>query len=169
MDIRHKTAFMGLHGTMDSTDWTYLANVDGQRVRIPPAFAKLAGVDDVSPKSPIDCWLLVLKAGKFLVQRQSTADAGGPIPKILRHMESLVSQDSANESDEEIAIRARLFPCVVTWHDRGPRLNLPKEIFYLAPGERSHIYFVKVEEHIEIWFPETLQKAVSVPLSEVLG
>jgi hypothetical protein len=92
----------------------------------------------------------------------------GPIAKILRHLEALASHDSADERDEEIAIRARLFPCTVTWHQRGPRLNFPKEILHLAAGERSQVFLVKVEGQVEVWFPDKLQRAVSAPFTDVL-
>ena len=155
---------------MDSSDWVALARVDGQRARIPPEFAKLAGVSDVSSDCPADCWLLVLKQGRFELQKKISATiTTGPIAEILRHLESLVAMDSDTETDEMIALRARLFSCTVTWHERGPRINLPKEIFQLTPGERSHIYFLRVAGHVEIWFPDLLQKAVSVPLSEILS
>jgi hypothetical protein len=165
--ISYEINYTGFNGTMDSADWVALANVDGQRVRLPPDFAKLAGVSEVSPESPIDCWLLVLKQGRFQLQRKLSPTP--TIAEILRHLESLATVDSDSESDEEIAIRARLFSCVVTWHQRGPRINLPKEIFYLAPGERSHVYFLKVAGHIEIWFPDILRRAVSVPISGALS
>src|ERR1700733_10246371 len=98
---------MGLHGTMDSCDWVAVANIDGQRARIPPEFAKLAGVNDVSSNSPVDCWLVVLKPGKFQLQRKQSATTEDVSSDLLRHLEGLVAMDSASESDEEIAIRAR--------------------------------------------------------------
>jgi hypothetical protein len=147
-----------------------VAKVDGQRVHLPPDFAKLAGVNDVSPESPIDCWLLVLKPGRFKLQKQSPPPTEGPIADILHHWGELATHDSDdNESDQEIAIRTRLLSCLVTWHDRGPRINLPKEVFQLATGERSHIYLLKVAGAVELWFPDTLQRAVSMPISEVLS
>jgi hypothetical protein len=154
---------------MNLPDWIALAKVDGQRVRLPPEFAKLAGVDGVAPESPIDCWLLVLKPGRFKLRKQSPLPTEGPVADILHHWEGLVTHDSDNESDQEIAIRARLLSCVVTWHERGPRINLPKEVFQLAIGERSFIYLLKVAGTVELWFPDNLQRAVSVPISEVLS
>jgi len=159
---------MGLHGTPKPPEWVTIVNVDGQRVRLPPEFAKLAGVNDVSPDSPIACWLLVLKPGRFKLQKQSPVVTEGPIADILRHWDNLAMHDSDNESDAEIAVRARLLSCVVTWHERGPRINLPKEVFQLTVGERSQIYLLKVAACLELWFPDTLQRAVSVPISEIL-
>jgi hypothetical protein len=170
MDINKEMQATGLQGTQNLADWVALAKVDGQRVRLPPEFAKLAGVDGVSPESSIDCWLLVLKPGRFKLLKQSPPPTNGPIADILHHWEELVTHDSDdNESDQEIAIRARLLSCVVTWHQRGPRINLPKEVFQLAIGERSHIYLLKVAGAVELWFPDTLQRAVSMPISEVLS
>jgi len=159
---------MGLHGTTKQSEWVALANVDGQRVRLPPDFAKLAGVNEVTPESPIDCWLLVLKPGRFKLLRHSPEVSEGAVVAILRRQEALAVEDSDSESDEEIALRARLFSCSVRWHEKGPRLNLPKEIFQLGIGERSQIYLMKVAGYVELWFPDNLQRAVSVPLSEVL-
>ncbi len=170
VDIKKEMYVKGLHGTPNLSDWVALAKVDGQRVRLPPEFAKLAGVNGVSPESFIDCWLLVLKPGRFKLQKQSPLPTEGPIADILHHWEELVTHDSDdNESDQEVAIRARLLSCVVTWHQRGPRINLPKEVFQMAIGERSHVYLLKVAGAVELWFPDTLQRAVSVPISEALS
>jgi hypothetical protein len=154
---------------MNLPEWVGLANVDGHRVRFPGGFAKLAGVDHISPESSIECWLIVLKAGRFLLQRQDQVRAEDLVTRVLRYFESLASHDSADESEEEIAKRARLFSCTVTWHERGPRLNLPKEIFYLTPGEKSQVYFVRVVGLVEIWFPEILQRATAKHLPELFS
>lgn len=153
---------------MIASTWATVARVDKQRIHLPSEFAKLAGVEGVSPKVPIDCWLHVIKEGRFLLQRQDPTPTDGPIAKILNHLERLASIDSADENDDEIAIRARLFPCSVTWHERGPRLNAPKEILYLASGDRSHVFLLKVDGCVELWFPDKLQTAVSVPLTDIL-
>jgi hypothetical protein len=153
---------------MNADTWATVAKVDKQRIHLPSEFAKLAGVEGVLPKSQIDCWLLVIKEGRFLLQKQDPPPTDGPIAKILNHLERLASIDSADENEEEIAIRARLFPCSVTWHERGPRLNAPKEILYLASGERSHVFLLNVDGCVEVWFPEKLQRAVSVPLDDIL-
>ncbi len=160
---------MGLHGTKNLSEWVALASIDGQRVRLPPEFAKLAGVNEVSSDSPIDCWLLVLKPGRFKLQKQFPPVTGAPIADILRHWEGLARHDSDSESEEEIALRARLLSCVVTWHERGPRINLPKEVFQLTVGERSSVYLLKVAGCVELWFPDKLQQAVSIPLADILS
>jgi hypothetical protein len=159
---------LGIHGTTEVPVWIAVASIDGQRVRLPSEFAKLAGVDGVTPNVPIDCWLLVIKPGRFKLQRQSPPATEGPIGDILRHWEALALGDPEDETDERIALRAILLPCVATWHERGPRINLPKEIFQLAVGDQSHIYLMSVAGGVELWFPTKLQQAVSVPLSDVL-
>jgi hypothetical protein len=158
---------MVIDGNTIPKKWVALATVVGQRVRLPPEFARLAGL---SGAAPVDCWLAVLRPGRFQLRKQLPRPNDGPAAQILDHLEELSSDDSVDgtESNEQIAVRARLLSCVVTGPRSGPRVNLPKEIFHMSTGERSHIYLLNVGGYVELWFPATFQEAVSVPISEVL-
>jgi len=51
------------------------------------------------------------------------------------------------------------------------RVTIPEDARMLVPeGKKERFVFIKVcAGFVEIWFPDTLRQALSVPISEVLG
>jgi hypothetical protein len=146
------------------------ASLVAGRVRLPPHFVKQAGL---TGGQPIDCSLLVVTAGRYrLLKESAVAAAKASLSGILDQSDELAATEDVLEntdSNPEVAMRARLIPCVVSPRGPGWRINVPKEAIHLAPGlDRSRVFLLVVEGFVELWFPETLRRAVSVPLSEVL-
>jgi hypothetical protein len=160
---------MVIDGNTVLRKWVVLVKVVGQRVRLPADFAEMAGLSGTG--SAVNCWLFVRKAGRFQLRKQSPRPTEGPIAEVLERLDEIASEDpfDATEDNEQAAIRARLIPCVVSGPRSGPRIYLPKEALQLATGDRSQVYLINVSGFVELWFPETLRAAVSVPISEVLG
>jgi hypothetical protein len=148
-----------------------IAQFEGRRILLPLHFVKHAAL---SGSKPIDCWLLVVTPGRFRLVKQSTATPTGDLAKILSQSEEVGEPGDVldyTESNPQAAIRARLIPCVATPRGPGWRLNFPKSAMELVPAteERSSVFLLTVAGYVELWFPETLRRAVSEPFSKVLS
>ncbi len=147
------------------------AKLVGERVRLPDHLADQAGL---TGNARIACWLLVVKPGRYRLIKQPTGAATGSLSRIVAQIEELGSPGDlldSTESDEEAGIRARLIPCVATPRGPGWRISVPKEARRLAPDgeEAKFVFILTVAGYVEIWFPNILRQAVSVPISELLS
>lgn len=75
------------------------------------------------------------------------------------------------DSDPEAASVARLIAATVSPKKGGWRLTIPKVARRLAPSADAakFVFLTVLAGYIEIWFPETLKQAMSVPISDVLS
>jgi hypothetical protein len=158
---------MEVRGTSLKTTLQHVARLGGQRIRIPAEFAKPVGL---SVTSRIDCWLVVMTTGRFRLLKQSEKPEAGYLGRFFEHVEETAEDDSLDgtESNEYLALPARLIPCVVTPPRSGPRLNIPMEALALVRGDRSQVILRIIEGSLELWFPETQRQAMSRPIGEVL-
>jgi hypothetical protein len=147
-----------------------LARLESGRVRLPPRFAKQAGL---AGTKPIDCFLLVVKAGRYRLLTRGAVAATPVLAEILNPPEEPDAEKGAldgTDSNSDAAAPARLIPCAASPRGPGWRIQVPKEAIYLAPGaDHSRVFLLVVEGFVELWFQETLQEAVSEPLSELLS
>jgi hypothetical protein len=147
-------------------------NFDGDRIPLPARVAELA---QLTGDNAIDCWLLVVTAGRYrlILKLVEGATSATSFSRVLRHWQELGGSGDvldSTSSNEQAGIRARLIPTVVAPMTNGWRITVPKEAKMLVPtGEdRSFVFIVMVAGFIEFWFPDTLRRAVWVPLAGLL-
>jgi hypothetical protein len=104
---------------------------------------------------------------------QPTGTPAGDISRILRQIEEAVAPGEVLDRTGNNAldgIQARLIPCKVSPPEPGWRVNFPKEAKELVSEreERSFVYVMVVAGFVEIWFPDTLRRALSRPLPQIL-
>jgi hypothetical protein len=141
------------------------------RIYIPKHLGELVGLDGLKQ---VDCWLLVVSPGHYRCAFQPQGEKPkGDLADILEALRvAKISGDllKGTDSDPEAAIVARLIVVSVSPKKGAWRLTIPKVTRRIAPlGDAAKFVFLTVlGGHIEIWFPETLKQAMSVPISEVL-
>jgi hypothetical protein len=148
----------------------FVARFEGERILIPPRFAQQAGL---AGTGKIDCWLLVIVPGRFRLLTSSMSGASRGLSRILERMEEVGEPGDVldwTESNARAAVRARLIPCVATPPRPGWRINFPKEAKELVPQkeDRSFVFGFMIAGFVELWFPDTLRRAVSVRISSIL-
>jgi hypothetical protein len=146
---------------------------DGDRIPLPARFTEIT---QFVGNDPISCWLLVVTAGRYrlVLKPTSLLPPVTSLMRILRKREDLgVAGDllDGTESNEQAGIRARLIPTVVSPLGTTWRVIIPKEATMLVPGseDRSFVFVLAIAGFIEFWFPETLRRAVSVPIAELFA
>jgi len=145
---------------------------DGDRIPLPSRFIEVAHFVD---SDAINCWLLVVTAGRYrLVPKlPSPPSPTSSFMRILREREELGAAGDlldSTGSNEHAGIRARLIPTMASPLGTTWRVIIPKEAKMLVPAseDRSFVFVLVVAGFIEFWFPETLRRAVSVPIAELL-
>jgi hypothetical protein len=149
-----------------------LAIVEFQRgrIRLPVHFVKQAGL---IKNTPVDCWLLVVTPGRYRLLTQAEKEATEDLSEIHDRVKEVTASADVldwTENNPQDAIPARLIACVATPRGPGWRIQIPKVLIKLA-GEKenpSHVFMMTVAGYVEIWFPETLRAATSVPISKAL-
>src|SRR5258705_5224962 len=149
------------------------ATFDDHRIRLPPDLSDLA---QLKGADPISCWLLVVTVGRYrLVPQPMEGDAGiESFTILLREWEEAASLGDIIEGTEDnkrAAIRARLIATEALPMGSGWRIKVPKEVRKLVPPNEddSFVFLLLVGGFIELWFPDTLRRAVSVPIAELLS
>ncbi len=141
------------------------------RIYIPKHLAELVGLNG---RKQVDCWLLVVSPGHYRFAFQPKGEeVEGDLADMLEAVRVAKMRGDllkGTDSDPEAAIVARLIVVTVSPKKGAWRLIIPKVARRLAPsGDTARFVFLTVlAGYIEIWFPETLKQATSVPLSEVL-
>jgi hypothetical protein len=147
-------------------------NFDGDRIPLPSRFVRYS---NLSGSDSVNCWLLVVTAGRYRLTLD--ADLGSRadenLSRLLEEAEDITtSRDLLAEtgSNELASLRARFIPTVAYRMGANWRVTIPKEARSLVPlGEdRSFMYILVVGGFLEFWFPDTLRRAVSVPIEQVL-
>src|SRR6266566_3406889 len=110
-----------------------IARFKGDRLNIPAHLVETAGLVGTAR---IECWLLVVKPGRYRLIPKSKADIDEDLPRILNQIQEVGRPGSVldgTENNEEPAIRARLIDCVAS--PPGPcwRITFPKEATQLVP------------------------------------
>jgi hypothetical protein len=140
---------------------------DGDRIPVPAHLIKLATRSQLTGKALTECWLLVIKPGRYrlVVEKSDVEDILQQIGDTQAPGDVLEGvQDDAGDS-----VSARLIPCTAS--PRGPlwRVHVPKEARGLVVGEKAFVYLLIRAGYLELWFPDVLRAALSKPLSEVVG
>jgi|SRR5579859_126512 len=150
----------------------FRVDFEGERVRLPDDVVERTEHPRLSGKNPVECWLLVVKPGRFrLVPGTEAPDSD--TSRILDQIEETSAAGGIldyTENDALDGIQARLIPCNISPPPPGWRINFPKEAKGLVPEieERSFVYVMIVAGFMEIWFPYTLRHALSGPIAEIL-
>ncbi len=142
------------------------ADLVGDRVRLPPRFAKQAHLEG---PDRVDCLLLVLKAGCYRLVTEETTELSSIFTKIEETIAPAELLDGS-DSPERNAIPARLIPCRASPHLSGWRIHVPKEAKGLATdgAEAKFVFLVISAGYVDLWFPDALRQAVTVPISDLL-
>jgi hypothetical protein len=147
---------------------------DRERVRLPIHVVESARHPSFASSAAIKCWLLVVTPGRYRLVMQPSGPPTGHVAKILQEIQEAEEfGDVLDRTDDNArdAIGERLIPCTVSFTSRiGWRVNFPKAAKDLVPQkeERSFVYVRLVAGYVEIWFPDTLRRALYSPLSEIL-
>jgi hypothetical protein len=74
------------------------------------------------------------------------------------------------EDSVKAAVRARWIECNASPHSGGWRISIPQELQDLVPEneKRNFLFVFTVAGFVEIWFPDTLARAVSIPIAQLL-
>jgi len=152
-----------------NSDFT-VVKFEGERICLPPRFAEQA---HLAGSTQVECLLLVITPGRYRLLRRPTRAAAGDLSKILHKIEEVELAGDILESAEnnaQAAIAARLIRCIASPPGPGWRITVPKEARKLAAEKEqaSFVFLLIVSGFVELWFPDTLRKAVSVPISELL-
>jgi hypothetical protein len=161
-------------GRIDWQDKLTKVPFDRQRIRLPAHIVAHAKHPRFAGNA-IKCWLLVVAPGRYRIVMQSAEAPTGALARIIQQIDELeefgdVLDGTGNNARDAIA--ARLIPCMVTLTPRvGWRVNFPEAAKDLLPEkeERAFVFLRIVAGYVELWFPSTLRRALSVPLSQVLG
>ena len=152
--------------TITKKDFSVLA-LDGERIYLPRHIVErvaFAGTDEV------EAMLLVLSPGRYRLIRPTTNTVDADLDRVTNGWEAAALRGTMldYENNARAAIRGRLISCSISPPPPGWRINFTKEAVELAPGDRSHVFFLFVAGFVEFWFPDALRAALSVPLSETL-
>ena len=151
----------------------FLVRFEGERILLPVQILKGAEHPRLAGEGSIDCWLIVLTPGRYRLLQQGAESSEGNLSRILRQIgEAAAPGDVLDRTNDNAldAVPARLIPCTVSPPQPGWRINFPKEAKELVPEkeDRSFVYVMIVAGFIEIWFPDTLRRALSGPIPEIL-
>lgn len=150
-----------------------LVKFDEERICLPVQIVENAEYPRLAGKDSIQCWLLVVTPGRYRLVPQPAGTPAGDLSRILSQIEELTAPGDVldrTQNNARDAIPARLIPCSVKPPQPGWRINFPKEAMALVPQteDRSFVYMMIVAGFVEIWFPDTLRRALSVPIPEIL-
>jgi len=150
------------------------ASLDDDRVWIPPAlcdFGRLTGTE-----AHIECWFLMVVLGRYRIAPKAVisaeetdtlerisdlAETHDEVPGLLR----------IPKTSERSLLPIRIMSVEAELKDGGRRVKLPKELKLLVPrneNEDNFVFLVPVAGLIELWFPETLERGLSVSITEIL-
>ena len=146
---------------------------DGDRIPLPARFAEHTRLEG---SEAIGCFLLVITSGRYRLIPTPTGDLEetSVLKSLMRQSEELSAQGDAldaTSSNANAAIRARLIPTLASPMGTSWRITLPKEAKMLVPAneDQSFIFVMVIAGFVEFWFPDTLRRAVSVPIAELLS
>jgi len=163
---------LGKTGNADQPDFV-AATFDDDRIRVPPDLSDLA---QLKGDDSIACWLLVVRVGRYrLVPQtiQGSAETEG-LRRLLQEWEEAGNPGEMLDgmgNDEKAAMRARVISTEALPTRSGLRIKVPKEVRKLVPlkEDDSFVFLLLVKGFIELWFPDTLRRALSAPIVDLLS
>jgi hypothetical protein len=138
------------------------------RLPLPTHLVKNAVNSGLTGADKVDCWLIFVSPGRF---RLAGAEAVSRILNQVEVMESPGDVLDNTESDLRNACPVRLIHCTVSPPPPLWRLNFPQSAALLVSEDErpSYVFGVILAGFIELWFPDTLRRALSGRLSDVLS
>ena len=148
------------------------ATFDDDRIRVPPDLSELA---QLKGDNPIACWLVVVRVGRYRLVPQlipGSAETEG-LTRLLQEWEDAGVPGEMLEgmdSDEKAAMRARVIMTEARPTRSGWRIKVPEEVRKLVPPKEydSFVFLLLVGGFIELWFPDTLRRALSEPITRII-
>lgn len=158
-----------VNGGTDELRRFVVAQFEGDRIRIP---ARLAEQAHLSGLESATCWLFVVTPGRYRLLSENIESAREDLSKLLESQAAAAIQGGALDgtgSNERAAIRARLIPTTLSSRPSW-RLIVPREASLLVPAaeEHSFVFLLIVAGYLELWFPDTLGRALRTPASDLL-
>lgn len=158
-----------------ATSWSGVcAKIESGRVRLPSDVAQQ--ISWLADGETVDAWLVLLELGRYRLVSHRQAEQDNKVGPTLRRLAApsngTVTEDASEfESAPLAALACRLIPTVVSSRGPGWRITLPKEVITLVPPseDRSQVFLLFSVGFLEIWFPDTLRRALSTPLGEALA
>ena len=148
------------------------ARFDDDRIRVPPDLSELG---QLKGSDSIPCWLLVVSVGLYRLVPQPTPGSveTESLTRLLQEWEEISSPGDmldGTDSDENAAMRARVIPTEALPTRSGWRIKVPNEVRKLVPSKEddSFVFLLFVKGYIELWFPDTLRRALSAPITAIL-
>lgn len=157
---------MVIDGSIVGKEDLAVSELEGDRINLPIKFVRLAALD-MDESERIERLLLVVCPGRYRLLTQASEE----VEQIRTAMEEVAVPGGVfdeTETNTRASIRVRLIPCTVTRPRPSWRMVVPKVAIQLAPGERSHVFLIIVRGYVELWFPDTLRRAISTPISHIL-
>lgn len=123
----------------------------------------------------LDAWLLILQPGRFRLLSHGQVEASDRLRQVLERItnpdESGDDDPAHAESQELAALAARLVPAKVS--PKGPRggwrLTSPLGLFPAGATKSGTIlYLLMSEGYLELWFEDLLNRALEIPLDQVI-
>jgi hypothetical protein len=151
-----------------ASEVNFLKLDEDDRIHIPVDIAESAGLRETTR---VECWLVVVNVGRYRLIPKSAPDTN--LARVGNEFERIGAPGGvlyATENNEEPAVLARWFDCPASPQKSGWRITFPKVAKEMVPPneERSHVFVFIVAGYLEFWFPDTLRRAMSVPISKIL-
>jgi hypothetical protein len=149
-----------------TTDVFTFVEFEGERIRLPQPFVEAAGL---TGKDRLERSLFVIRPGAYRLLPAIEELSNEVLQRIHSRWEEAGSGEDPLErtdSPKWAGVRASLIPCVVSPPGPGWRINVPKVARQLVPGDRSGVFLLIVGGCVELWFPDVMRQAVSVPVTE---
>ena len=151
------------------------ATLDDDRVWIPPAFCDFGHLTDAD--AHIECWFLMVVLGRYRIAPKAVIPAE-ETDSLKRLSDLAETHDEAPtlfripKTTERSLMPIRIMSVEAELKDDGRRVKLPKELKLLVRlnenEDDNFVFLVPVAGLVEIWFPETLRRGLSVPITEIL-
>jgi hypothetical protein len=148
-----------------------IAKFERDRIRIPADFVEAARL---SGEVPIQFWLLVISPGRYRLLKRTIPTGTGDVQRVVSLIDEVKEPGGeldGTDNNTEAAVVGRLIPCVASPRGPGWRIDIPKVIKKLTSEKEapSFVFLLIVAGFVELWFPDTLREAMSVPISQLMS
>jgi len=152
---------------------SHILRVDkSYRIILPQSCVQRVGW--ITGDQPHDGWLVMGSPGRCRLYSAAEGDTDSNLQSLRARIAAELNAPLTNAlefSDEvSLALALRLVAVQITPPEPGWRLTLPRliaAIMHIRPGE-SDIAALFLQGHIEFWTIETLQSAVTTPLTQII-
>jgi hypothetical protein len=160
---------MVIDGTTEASARLAVVSLEAGRIRLPKAIGVQAGL---TGEGPVPGWLMVVTPGRLRLLWRPSVGNSADFLRIMALWEGTAARGELLDltaSNERAALGARLIETSASPHNSGWRVAIPEEAIRLVrDGDERFLFALVVAGYAEIWSPDTLRRALSVPLDEVL-